>query len=342
MGVRFTKEKDYWKVDGSVMGQRIRRRLDKSLSRAHVQKIVDTWVAEAVEEALELRRKYPRKTVADACQAYLRARKSLGTTSINYVRRFSAAMGRHQLTDVTGPMVVDWARNIGGVSDATKRGMLKLARAVMNYAIELGWCPVIRVHTKEFRDSPIRTRFLSEAEEEALLLWAPEYIWPLLVMALNTGARGVELRRAKWEDITEVEGRMLIKLRHRKGVTGDWRERFIPLNPRARAAVAEQARLNGQNSVPLERRRGFVFRNLWGEPWKSNLRISEVLLEASERAGLADVKMHDLRRTFASRMVARGVDMRTVAELLGHSNLALMERYAHLSPGVADAAVEML
>ena len=133
-----------------------------------------------------------------------------------------------------------------------------------------------------------------------------------------------------------------VKLRHRKGQSGDWQERFVPLNARAKDALVEQARLNGQWSVPLERRRGYVFRNLWGEPWKSNVRVGELLVEASEQAGLVDVKMHDLRRTFASRLVARGVDMKTVAELLGHSNLALMERYAHLSPGVVDAAVAML
>jgi len=59
-------------------------------------------------------------------------------------------------------------------------------------------------------------------------------------------------------------------------------------------------------------------------------------------AGLLDLHFHDLRHTFASRLVMAGVDIVTVKELMGHKTIAMTLRYAHLSPGHQRQAVERL
>jgi len=59
-------------------------------------------------------------------------------------------------------------------------------------------------------------------------------------------------------------------------------------------------------------------------------------------AGLEDFTWHCLRHTFASRLVMAGVDIRTVAELMGHRTLAMTMRYAHLAPDHQRAAVDRL
>ena len=59
-------------------------------------------------------------------------------------------------------------------------------------------------------------------------------------------------------------------------------------------------------------------------------------------AGLRDFTWYCLRHTFASRLVMRGVDLRTVAELMGHKTIQMTMRYAHLAPAHALAAVERL
>ncbi|HLB86722.1 MAG TPA: tyrosine-type recombinase/integrase, partial [Terriglobales bacterium] len=59
-------------------------------------------------------------------------------------------------------------------------------------------------------------------------------------------------------------------------------------------------------------------------------------------AGLHDFHWHDLRHTFASRLVMSGTDLRTVAELLRDSSLAMVMRYAHLAPDYRLAAVERM
>jgi hypothetical protein len=67
-----------------------------------------------------------------------------------------------------------------------------------------------------------------------------------------------------------------------------------------------------------------------------------VFQPALKRAGIADFRWHDLRHTFASRLVQRGVPLYTVQRLLGHQSISMTERYAHLAPDDLLAAVTKL
>jgi site-specific recombinase XerD len=64
--------------------------------------------------------------------------------------------------------------------------------------------------------------------------------------------------------------------------------------------------------------------------------------EALEVAELEDFRWHDLRHTFASRLVMAGVDLRTVQELMGHKTISMTVRYSHLAPTHLQEAVERL
>src|SRR5262245_61897949 len=82
-----------------------------------------------------------------------------------------------------------------------------------------------------------------------------------------------------------------------------------------------------------------VFRTPQGRPYRNFRTAFE---HAVQKAGLEDFTFHDLRHTFASRLVMAGVDLPTVKELLGHKNIAMTLRYTHLSTDHKQRAVSAL
>ena len=80
-----------------------------------------------------------------------------------------------------------------------------------------------------------------------------------------------------------------------------------------------------------------MFPRMDGERLK---RIDRAWKSLKKRARITDLRLHDLRHHFASRLVQSGVDLNTVRELLGHADITMVLRYAHMSPGRLAAAVE--
>lgn len=180
---------------------------------------------------------------------------------------------------------------------------------------------------KLFREDVMRVRYLSEEEEDLLLGAASPHLCRIITVALNTGMRKGELMGLRWQDVDLKNGVAYIPATRAKGK----RDRRIHLNAPAVAALEELAR-------PIDSTE-LVFNSLTGGPHGNLERLWRRALAASD---LQDFHFHDLRHTFASRLVMAGVDLNTVRELLGHTNLIMTLRYAHLAPSRLKEAVRIL
>jgi site-specific recombinase XerD len=184
--------------------------------------------------------------------------------------------------------------------------------------------PLARV--KPFKESAGRVRYLLEDEETRLRAVIrrdyPDRI-PELDLALNTGMRRGEQWSLKWSDVDFRAGQITVF-----GKTG---RRHIQMNSAARSALTEFERRVRSSEYVCEQSTGGDTRD-----WRRWLETSV------KRAGIPNFHWHDLRHTFASRMVMAGVDIRTVQELLGHRDIKMTMRYSHLSPDHRATAVEKI
>lgn len=148
-----------------------------------------------------------------------------------------------------------------------------------------------------------------------------DHLAPVVLLAMNTGLRRGELLSLQWSDINS-DARMLTV---RRELAKSGKQRHVPLNAEASNVLKQWGLHSGDN--------GSVF-GLRGikSSWESLLTISEI----------ENFRFHDLRHHFASRLVMAGVDLNTVRELLGHADLAMTLRYAHLAPEHLATAVAKL
>jgi len=153
----------------------------------------------------------------------------------------------------------------------------------------------------------------------------PEHL-PEFEIGLHTGMRPSEQYSLTWERIDFIRQQATIP----KSKNG--KIRHVYLNSAAIAAF----KMLHHRSLAGD---GPVFVNIKGEP----LRGYKHWFEASvKEAGIKDFTWYCLRHTFASRLAMAGVDLRTLAELMGHQTIQMTMRYAHLSPSHTIAAVERL
>ena len=159
-------------------------------------------------------------------------------------------------------------------------------------------------------------------EERKLVEAAAPHFKPLIVVAINTAMRRGELLDLQWEQVDLQTG--TITVRHSK----NGRVRHVPLNKTAQEALSE---LPGPHAGHV-----FLYRGL---PIQD---VKTAFLKAVKRAGIPRCRFHDLRHTFATRLVIAGVDLATVKELMGHASISTTMRYAHPSPPHKREAVARL
>ena len=156
-----------------------------------------------------------------------------------------------------------------------------------------------------------------------------DHLTPLVLLALNTGLRRGELLQLRWQDASPSAGRLTVRGAGAKS----GQTRHVPLNSEAVRILENWMPANAQPQ-------SFVFAGESGaDPIKG---IKKAWAGLVKKAKVRVFRFHDLRHTFASKLVMAGVDLNTVRELLGHNDISMTLRYAHLAPEHKAAAVERL
>ena len=206
----------------------------------------------------------------------------------------------------------------GGTGTATRT--VGLLGGIFTFAIDSGLLddnPVRGV--KRFIDR-MGDRFLTREEfvtlGRALQSAAQEGENPHALAILNllilTGARKSEIETLKWSDVDFDKG----YLRLSESKTG---QKIIPLNAAA---------LEVHENLPRLADKPFVFPAFRGDGYYEG--TPKVWRRVRKEAGLEDVRLHDLRHSFASIAVSRAASLSMIGALLGHAIQAMTERYAHL------------
>jgi len=171
-----------------------------------------------------------------------------------------------------------------------------------------------------------RERFLSEEEAGRLLAATPGWLAPLLLTAIHTGARQGELLGLEWGTVDLARG-FLVFVKTKNGEI-----RTVKMS-RTVAGILE--------ALPSKEKGGRVFRNRSGNRIHRD-GLTWSFRRACQRANVVGLRFHDLRHSAASFMVQAGEPLNTVREILGHKDLKMTLRYAHLAPGHQKNAMDAM
>ena len=151
---------------------------------------------------------------------------------------------------------------------------------------------------------------LAELEAERRV---PAHAAAALRLLMLTGCRRTEILTLRWDDVDRKAG----ELRLRSGKTG---ARMVPLTPTAMTVLSGIVRVPGNPWVFVP-----------GKPNGHLSHLSKYWYRVRDRAGVADVRIHDLRHSYASRALALGESLTMIGRLLGHRDTGSAARYAHLA-----------
>ncbi len=164
-------------------------------------------------------------------------------------------------------------------------------------------------------------RIVHEMEAEGKIQSGPAAAIRLLML---TGCRCNEILQLRWDEVDFERS----ELRLSDSKTG---QRTVPLSPAAKRVIAAWPRVSGNPWV--------IPGKLDGRPLRN---VNRSWCKVRERAGLEDVRLHDLRHSFASRALALGESLPMIGKLLGHARIQTTARYAHLAENsVRDSAARV-
>jgi integrase len=275
-----------------------------------------------------------RHTVGEMIDRYIKnvlpRKGSQKTVQKQQIEWWQEKIGSYLLADITPALITENRDKLldGGPKQdvkpkspaTTNRYLAVLSHCFSTAVIEWGWLddsPMRKV--RKLKEPRGRVRYLSDEERLCLLTSCQNssnpLLYPIVVLALSTGARMGEILTLKWEQVNINRG--MITLHDTKNKES----RSLPLAGHALKVVKELNKIRNIDTDLLfpgkNRKQPIDIRN----PWE----------KALKEAKIEDFRFHDLRHSAASYLAMNGATIAEIAEVLGHKTLQMVKRYAHLS-----------
>jgi integrase len=318
-----------WRQDAAGA---VRRRALKAAPSTTLREAAETWLAAAEAGTIRNRSGDPYKP--SVIRGY---RKSLRRVLI-------PELGPHKLADIQRADVQDLADRLlaDGFQPSTIHNVLMPLRAICRRALSRGDLLVNPTTGLELpTPRGMRERIATPDEAAELLAALPDGQRAHWATAMYAGLRAGELAALRWEDIDldvgvirvernyDPEARLMLEPKTRQG------KRTVPIAKVLREhLIAHRLRMG--------RATGLAFGQTADEPHHKAW-YRDRARKAWEAANMPPIGLHECRHTFASLMIAAGVNAKALSTYMGHASVAItLDRYGHLMPGNENEAATML
>jgi integrase len=221
-----------------------------------------------------------------------------------------------------------------GLSPKTVNNVTTVLRKCLAVAVDFDLPAAVPVCRRVAVPEP-EWQFLADAELDALLEHCADPWRGMVFVAARTGLRAGELRGLQWGDIDWPRRKLHVRRNVVAGEVG------TPKNGRSRVVPLTLDAIETLRAIPRKLGVAWVWSSSTGAAVDETTQ-RQAINAAFVRAGVAATGWHVLRHTFASHLVMRGVPIRTVQALLGHSTVQMTERYSHVADDALVDAVELL
>lgn len=326
MGLFFDSRTGWWVADYKDASNRRRRRKVSRIER-EARKALALLEGQSIRDRLLNVRQLKPIGFDGFARLYLdhaKANVKAWTRYASSLNSLTPFFGNMDLTAIAPDDIERYKKTrIEKVEPSTVNRDLQVLRRMFNLAIAWSYARESPVRFVKFlRESKGRIRYLTREEFDRVLEACPDYLRPIVVVAVHTALRLGELLALLWGDV-DLENGFLSVNDPKNAVPAK-----VPLNQTARQTLRE---LFGRATSVR------VFTDSDGTPVPMRT-VERHFTQALVRAKILGFRFHDLRHTCATWLVMAGVEIRKVKDVLRHADVRTTMRYAHLAPeDIADA-----
>lgn len=320
------KKRKKWYFRFKIRGKEYYKSIPEATDQQSALQYETIVKAELMKGNLGILETKKRATLKDGVALYLEYSKNNKRSTANdkaYTDTFLKFFKGLDLDEITPSKIEDFKKYLlkNGKSKATVNKYLQALSKLFNVAIDneiITTNPKQKV--KNLKTENNKIRFLEKSEEKSLMSVLPKFYYDgkssmlklIVKVALKTGMRRNEILTLKWQNV-DFKNNVFELL-----VTKSGKSRKIPIAKTLKKFLEKLKKVSNSE---------YLFVN--PETQKRYVDIKKSFKTALKQANIENFRFHDLRHTFATRLIEKGVDIVVVKELMGHANISTTMIYVH-------------